>query len=157
MLAKSLVLMLSTALGPGETEAHGVHVQVELSSSVYTWTVTNREAAPITRLHLEHQFLYNPTVPDGWSYEYGTFDFEAWADAPRHAIPTGGTASFRAQVGISGAVLGHVPMRLQTDEGELVLDAVWGPVKRPTSHTLLVVGLLLGIGVLEAWRNGRRG
>lgn len=163
-------LVTALAAVPADVEREGVRVEVSVRAHVYTWTVTNLSAPPITTFEVAHHNCYSERAPEGWEVVLEPDRIRAWTSDPRLAIRPGRSASFTAQVSSGGAVLGAVPLTLGfapappagqapdlgTDPGTIRFEEVWGPVRMPTSAFVTVAVTIVGVAVLHALLLGRK-
>ncbi len=155
-------LVTALASVPADVEREGVRVEVSVRAHVYTWTVTNLSAPPITTFEVAHHNCYSERAPEGWEVVLEPDRIRAWTDDPRLAIRPGRSASFTAQVSSGGAVLGAVPLTIgfgpapRTDPGTIRFEEVWGPVRMPTSAFVTVAVTIMGVAVLHALLLGRK-
>lgn len=160
----TLALAVGTVPAFGEVEAEGVRIRVHVRASEYTYEVTNLGRDPIMRFEFTFTNGYNFTPPDGWESDHDDGVFRAWTQRERDAIRSGHTGQFSLRVSSQGAVLGHVPARVETLSGKSVtLRNVWGAAPEPRGHVLLVAGVAGAIFVLHSLllarsdcRSGRR-
>jgi len=146
------------SLTPATVEKDGVRVEVSIEAHVYTWTVTNLDAPPITSFDFECARIYNPHAPMGWKLQEAEGRLRAWTEAERWAIERGDSASFDARVTSTGAMLGTVPVIVGfgPDQPEVVFEKVWGPVPKSPAVIALVAALVTAIGLLHALLLARR-
>ena len=159
-------LVAALASVPADVEREGVRVEVSVRAHVYTWTVTNVSAPPITTFEVAHHNCYSERAPEGWEVVLERDRMRAWTDDPRRAIRPGRSGRFSAQVSSGGAVLGAVPLTIgfgpppgtdqSPDPGTIRFDEVWGPVRMPTSAFVTIAVTIMGVAVLHALLLGRR-
>lgn len=132
-------------------ERDGVRVSVSVEANVYTWLVENVDAAPITMFEMPQRNCYNQRMPIGWASEYEDNYFRAWTDESDAAIGPGEIGEFTTRVSSTGAVLGHVPLTLSSAGGaqSIVVDHLWGPVRKSRRLVVMVALLVAGIAVFH--------
>ena len=153
------VILAALSLPPGQSEAGGVRIEVEIHAHLYVWKVMNIDAPPIVRFEMEQQGSTEQIAPDGWELEIDGPRYLAWTDDPRFAIPRGQWKQFEARVKSTGAVLGLVPVELgfaKTDV-PLVLENVWAPVSKRRSMVVLVAFAVVALAALHTIILERRG
>lgn len=158
-----LIAILVIASNPAsrESKRDGVRIEVTVRSSVYTWNLTNRSAAPITEFEVGQHAGYDFRVPEGWSFETTRDRFRAWTDDDARAIRRGNTATFSQRVSSTGAVLGRVAAKVGLAHGPPVeFASIWGPQPEPASTVLavpaVVIVIVLGHALLLARRERRQ-
>jgi hypothetical protein len=158
----AILLVTAMTATPAEVEKDGVRIEVSLQSQIYTWTVTNVDAPPITTLRFELYHTYNHHVPAGWEYEDSDAVLRAWTDDPDCAIRRGQSQPFSARVASSGAVLGttSATVGFASHQAPVTFNAVWGPAPKPRSAIFLVAAMVAAIAIvhviLMAMRDRRR-
>lgn len=148
---------------PAEHAEHdGIRITVTVEANVYTWLLENMDAAPITSIEMPQKNCYNQRLPLGWSWEYEDDYFRARTDDPANAIGPGRTGEFTTRVSSTGAVLGHVPIKVgfEGDAQLVVFEPLWGPVRKPISMVLLVALTIAGVAIMHmallVWLSKRR-
>ncbi len=155
-------LVAALASVPADVEREGVRVEVSVRAHVYTWTVTNVSAPPITTFEVAHHNCYSERAPEGWEVVLERDRMRAWTNDPRRAIRPGRSGRFSAQVSSGGAVLGAVPLTIGfgpdpgNDLATIRFEEVWGPVRMPTSAFVTVAVTIMGVAVLHALLLGRK-
>jgi hypothetical protein len=152
------LLILATALGPGEVEQAGVRVKTDVKSNRYQWTVTNVSAEPINSVRIPVRHMYAPVVPQGWEADLpkkGTY-FHAWTEDDRRAIAPGQTRQFEATVTVAEASLGPVTVAVATVGGGVVqVGEVWSATPMSGTQAYLVA-LMLAVIALAQWLIARK-
>ena len=59
-------VVAALAFVPADVEREGVRVEVSVRAHVYTWTVTNLSAPPITTFEVAYHNCYSERAPEGW-------------------------------------------------------------------------------------------
>ena len=144
--AEAGAVAANTAPNQAEFETDEVNIQVDISSSIYTYEVTNLSRSIITSVELKQHAGYNFIIPDGWQRKTGPTVFRAWADDVSTGIQPGETGEFSVRISSTGAVLGRQDVKVEFQSGQTVfVGGVWSPVREPRIHALLVAGVVLGI------------
>ena len=152
-----LTLTLATAPVFGEVETDGVRVRTTIRASVYTYEVTNTGDEPLAKFEVPYRNAYFFNVPEGWEHAADDDLFRAWATGPYREIRPGRTGEFSYRVTSTGAVLGAVDARAVMRSGTTVpLPGVWGTIREPRSHTLIVAAALLVLFGVHCWVQHRR-
>ncbi|MCB9865971.1 MAG: hypothetical protein H6816_04985 [Phycisphaerales bacterium] len=112
-------------------EQDGVRIRTTVESNLYTWTVENVSAEPITEFSIPVHHAYDFQVPSNWQIHDSAAadDFSAVAVDGQGAIGRGRTAQFSARFTSHGAILGCGPATLGVHDGTTIIVAsVWHPV-----------------------------
>lgn len=141
------IILAMLAQVPGHFEQDGVRIEVEIKSHLYTWTVKNIDAPPITRLEMDQYGSTEQMAPEGWELEIKGPRYRAWTERARYAIRPGDSKVFEARFKSTGAVLGLVPVELGFDgtDETLVLEGVWSPTPKRRSMVVLVAVVVAGL------------
>jgi hypothetical protein len=156
MLSHVFILVAAMTTG-GDTgnamtiEQDGVRIVATVQAQVYTWHVTNIDAAPIMRFSVQHHNTYNHGVPSGWEHIDEDSVLTAWTNDPRMAIGRGQTRSFDARSGSAGSMLGPVTLTLgfDSDSQDITVAGVWGPAPKHRGIVVLVALALVIIGLFH--------
>lgn len=142
----TIIAALFLATGPGEFEAPGARVRVEIESHAYDWHVTNTGRHPIDRFEIEQWNMYGAELPPGWLSEITERSFTVWTDEIHQAIAPGDTSVFTARVSSYGAALTTGTAVLGTTEGEqITIEGVWRPTRQSRAVIAMVALLLVAI------------
>jgi hypothetical protein len=152
-----VILIAAAALGPARVEKDGVRIRVDVRAHVYTYTVVNLDASPITRFEIEQHNAYDFQAPDGWEFEAEQGIFRAWATGEEAAIRYRQPRRFTMRVSSKGAVLGPVEARMSRESGDSVVIAdLWGISPEPRATILLVSFVVTAVILIHAWLLARR-
>lgn len=144
-----LLVVWAGALAGFAAEQDGVRIRVEVKSNLYTWTVENIDAEPVTGFAIEMHHTYDFHAPEGWSIEEPGESgvFHARARVPGQFIRRGRVGVFSARVNSRGAILGTASARIALDDGKIVeVPGVW----RPIPESRKTIGVIVGGVVLLA-------
>ena len=144
------------ATAPANTanyESGPLRVEVNIRSSVFTYTLTNTESDPVVKVIIPEQAAYNFQGPEGWEKKTAGQLFEAWAIERSRQITRGQSGDFSLRVSSRGAVLGQGAIRVSLESGrEIVLHDVWVPATEPASYQWLLVVMLVSILLYQTFR-----
>jgi len=139
MTSALAILFLASTLTGADIERDGVRIEAAVKAQIFSWTVHNLDAQPITAFQVHAHNVYNPIIPDDWQWELDGDRFRTWTEQTRSAVRPGREETFSLRVGSHGAVLGLVPLSLGFDDGStLRFDQAWGPVAKPATAIILV-------------------
>jgi hypothetical protein len=147
---------------PGEAifKSPEATVSVNISSSIYTYKVTNLDTDRITGFEIEQHASYDFIVPEGWEKETSLHAFKAYTTKPAYAIELNKTGEFSLRVSSRGAILGKRPVKITFESGKTItIPGVRAPAAEPKSYIALVAGMILAIIVIQtviATRKSRR-
>jgi len=156
-ITSSFLLLIAAAVcraadTPGQAtfKSPAAIVSVNISSSIYTYKVTNLDTDRIAGFEIEHHAAYNFKVPNGWEKETSLNSFKAYAAKPLYTIESKKIAEFSLRVSSRGAILGKSPVKITFESGKTItIPAVWAPVREPKSYIVLVAGMILAIIVIH--------
>ncbi|MCB9850182.1 MAG: hypothetical protein H6817_05705 [Phycisphaerales bacterium] len=123
-----------------EAEQDGVRIRAEVASNLYTWTVTNVSAEPITSFAIDVHHTYDFQGPEDWELDgpMPSGAFRAWTTDELRAIRPYKSATFSVRVNSRGAILGEGVATIGLSNGiEVVIPGVWQPV--PESRTTIAI------------------
>jgi hypothetical protein len=149
MTPATIILILLGSLAPAAQirEQDGVRIRADVEYHLFTWTVENVSAAPITSFSIDVHNTYGYEAPERWQYDGPTprGTFRAWANGLPFAIRPGQSGRFAARRNNVGAVLGGGTVTLGLDGGRTVeLSEVWRPVPE-SARTVYLVPLTIGL------------
>lgn len=121
-------------------------VVVDISSNIYTYTVSNNTTDPVVGFEIAEYASYNFKTPQGWESDTSGGIFKCWTEDPFFAITPNKTGEFSFRVSSEGAVLGTATVRLKFHSGDATsIPGVWAPAREPKSGVLLVAATMLVI------------
>ncbi len=121
-------------------------VVVDISSNVYTYTVSNNTADPVVGFEIAEHACYNFKTPQGWETDTSGGMFKCWTEDSFYAITPNKTGKFSFRVSSNRAVLGTATVQLEFHSGGATsIPGVWAPVREPKSAALLVAATMLVI------------
>ena len=125
-------------------------VSVNITSSIYTYKVTNLDTDRVAGFEIEQHAAYNFKAPEGWEKETSLNTFKAYATKPLYTIESKKIAEFSLRVSSRGAILGKRPVKITFESGKTItIPDVWAPVAEPKSYIVLVAGAILAIIVIQ--------
>jgi hypothetical protein len=150
MTPATIILILLGSLAPAAQirEQDGIELRTDVASNLYTWSVKNLSADPITSFAIEVYHTYDFHAPGNWELEGPMPEgaFRAWITDARHAILPGQSAEFSARFTSRGAMIGTGPATIGLHDGRTVtIPGVWRPVPESTRSVYLIpatIGLL---------------
>ena len=149
MLIHITVLLATMTFGE-VFQAEQVSIDVDISSNIYTYEVTNLSTDKIVGFEVGYHAAYNFKVPAGWHEEIGGGIFKAWTDEASAGIAQNKTAQFSDRVSSHGAVLGSSAVKVHFQSGKTVIvPDVWAPVHEPRSYIFLVATVIICIMCLH--------
>lgn len=106
-----------------------ITIDVGIESSNYTYKITNQGDDPITAVEFRPHAAHLFGAPADWNKEQEPGVFRARAPKPDDYLSQGQTGTFTLRVSSRGAILGSMPVTVQTASGRTIaLKGVWGPV-----------------------------
>jgi len=164
MPLETVCILTAMLLPAAITREHdGVRIRVEVASNLYTWTVENLSAAPITSFAIDVYHTYDFHAPSGWELDgpmpEGTF--RAWTTQADYAIRPGQSGQFNTRFTSRGAIIGFGNATIGLDDGTtLQIPQVWRPVPESARSVYLLAATLGATALLyaaaEALRARRR-
>ncbi len=159
MLIQITVLLATMAFGE-VFQTEEVSIDVDISSNIYTYEVTNLSTDKIVGFEVGYHAAYNFKVPRGWHEKIGGGIFKAWTDEASAGISQNETAQFSDRVSSQGAVLGSSAVQVHFQSGKTVIvPDVWVSTAEPKSYIALIAVLLLLVVLLHSamiFRKNRR-
>ena len=145
------IIALLAAASVGEVfQTKEVSINVDISSNIYTYEVTNLSTDKIVGFEVGYHAAYNFQVPTGWHEQTGGGIFKAWTEEPDAGIAQNETAEFSDRVSSQGAVLGSSAVKVHFQSGKTVIvPDVWAPVHEPRSYIFLVATVIICIMCLH--------
>jgi len=163
LICSSSILCLADVsyrqLEPGKAEfkTDKAIVRVTVSSSIYTYEVTNLQGSPIVRFKIGQHHSYAFTPPDGWERQSEKDFFCADTNRPDKTIGFRQTKDFSVRVSSRGAVLGKSDIELRSESGQIiVIPGVWSPASETKSYPLAVAGTIIAIMLIQTVIVNRR-
>jgi hypothetical protein len=133
-----------------EFQADQVRIHVNVSSNIYTYTVTNLDTSPVIGFEIREHNAYNFTAPENWDKEISGGFFRARVTNKEAAVFSGKSADFSMRSSSKGSVLGYEPVKVQFQSGKTVaVPNVWAPAPEPRGYIALVVAIVLIILLLH--------
>lgn len=121
-------------------------VAVDVSSNIYTYTVSNNTDDPVVGFEIAEHACYNFRTPQRWESDTSGGMFKCWTEDSLFAITPNNTGKFSLRVSSNGAVLGTAPVLLKFQSGAAAtIPGVWAPVREPKSSALIVAAAMLVI------------
>jgi hypothetical protein len=155
------IVLICAVPNEADFEADNVHVRVNVSSNIYTYTVTNLGASPIVGFEIGEYHAYNFTAPEGWDKEVSNDVFRTWAGNTEAGIQSGKAADFSFRLSSAGGVLGYAPAKIIFQSGKVVnIAKLWTTVPEPRGYIFWVAVVILIILLLHTivlfYRDRRR-
>lgn len=121
-------------------------VVVDVSSNIYTYTVSNNTSDPVVGFEIAEYASYNFKTPQGWERDTSGGIFKCWTEDPYFAITPNKNGKFSLRVSSKGAVLGTATVRLKFHSGGATsIPGAWAPAREPKSSAFLVAAAMLVI------------
>jgi hypothetical protein len=146
MLVYFTLIMLGVLPNQAEFTNDKASVAVDVSSNIYTYTVSNNTADPVVGFEIAEHACYNFKAPERWESDTSGGMFKCWTEDSFFAITPNNTGEFSLRVSSNGAVLGTATVLLKFQSGAgASIPGVWAPVREPKSSALFVAAAMLVI------------
>ncbi len=121
-------------------------VVVDVSSNIYTYTISNNTSDPVVGFEIAEYASYNFKTPQGWERDTSGGIFKCWTEDPYYAITPNKTGEFSLRISSKGAVLATATVRLKFHSGGATsIPGVWAPAREPKNSVFLVAAAMLVI------------
>ncbi|MBN1124627.1 MAG: hypothetical protein JXA82_06440 [Sedimentisphaerales bacterium] len=133
------------------------HLTVSITSSIYTYRLTNTGSDSIVSLDLGQHAAYNFLSLEGWIIETTPSKFKTWAPESHLGIQPNQEGLFSMRISSRGAVLGSAPAMVRFQSGRSVtVSDVWVPVAEPRYYKFIIAGVVLIFVFYQGWIVRRR-
>ncbi len=137
----------------GNLESHkeqNVQLDVDVQSSVYHYTVSNKGNDPIIGFEMNEWKTYNFQVPTGWAIESHSKVLIAKSTNSSNEIKMFSKGNFSVRVSSQGATLGKTSIKLHLKSGNMItIPNVAAPVKEPSHYRIVIILTILAILIIH--------
>ncbi|MCD6392671.1 MAG: hypothetical protein J7M40_04105 [Planctomycetes bacterium] len=146
MLVYFTLIMLGVLPNQAQFTNDKASVVVNVSSNIYTYTVSNNTTDPVVGFEIAEHACYNFKTPERWESDTSGGTFKCWTEDSFFAITPNKAGKFSLRVSSNGAVLGTATVRLKFQSGAAAsIPGVWAPVREPETSAIFVAAAMLVI------------